>query len=218
MERLDYLVELGVTAVELMPVADFPGARNWGYDGVLPFAPDSRYGRPEDLKALIQAAHAKGLMVLLDVVYNHFGPEGNYLHVYAKAILHRAPPHPVGRGDQFRRRRQPRRCASFSSTMRCTGCTSITSTACAWMRCMRSSTTPSRTSSTELAERVHASIGRKRQVHLVLENDANEARYLGRGAEWPTCTYAAQWNDDIHHALHVLTDRRDRRLLRGLRG
>jgi 1,4-alpha-glucan branching enzyme/maltooligosyltrehalose trehalohydrolase len=86
-ERLDYLVELGVTAIELMPVADFPGARNWGYDGVLPFAPDSRYGRPEDLKALVQAAHARGLMVLLDVVYNHFGPEGNYLHVYAQPFF-----------------------------------------------------------------------------------------------------------------------------------
>jgi maltooligosyltrehalose trehalohydrolase len=87
MQRLDYLVELGVTAIELMPVADFPGARSWGYDGALLFAPDSRYGRPEDLKLLVQAAHAKGLMVLLDVVYNHFGPEGNYLHVYARKFF-----------------------------------------------------------------------------------------------------------------------------------
>ena len=78
-ERLDHLVETGITALELMPVADFPGRWNWGYDGVLPFAPDSAYGRPEDLKALIDAAHARGLMVFLDVVYNHFGPEGNYL-------------------------------------------------------------------------------------------------------------------------------------------
>ena len=82
-ERLDYLAELGITAVELMPVADFPGQRNWGYDGVLPFAPDRTYGRPEDLKALVQSAHSRGIMVLLDVVYNHFGPEGNYLGVYA---------------------------------------------------------------------------------------------------------------------------------------
>ena len=74
-QRLDYLVELGVTAIELMPVADFPGSRNWGYDGVLLYAPDSRYGRPEDLKELVQAAHERGLMILLDVVYNHFGPE-----------------------------------------------------------------------------------------------------------------------------------------------
>src|SRR5690348_17764181 len=66
-----------------MPLADFPGTRNWGYDGVLQFAPDSQYGRPEDLKNLIQSAHARGLMMFLDVVYNHFGPEGNYLDQYA---------------------------------------------------------------------------------------------------------------------------------------
>ena len=78
-EKLHHLHELGVTAIELMPLADVPGRRNWGYDGVLPFAPDSRYGRPEDLKALVQAAHRASLMVILDVVYNHFGPKGNYL-------------------------------------------------------------------------------------------------------------------------------------------
>ncbi|HEY1272665.1 MAG TPA: alpha-amylase family glycosyl hydrolase, partial [Terriglobales bacterium] len=77
--KLDYLADLGITAVELMPLSDFSGARNWGYDGVLPYSPDSSYGRPEELKRLVQAAHRKGLMVFLDVVYNHFGPEGNYL-------------------------------------------------------------------------------------------------------------------------------------------
>jgi maltooligosyltrehalose trehalohydrolase len=93
-ERLDHLVELGITALELMPLADFPGARNWGYDGVLLFAPDASYGRPEDLKAFVDAAHDKGLMVFLDVVYNHFGPDGNYLPVYAPQILtdrHKTP-------------------------------------------------------------------------------------------------------------------------------
>src|SRR6202035_2512814 len=70
-EQLDYLVDVGITALEIMPVADFPGKRNWGYDGVFPFAPDSVYGQPEDLKDLIQSAHERGLMVLLDVVYNH---------------------------------------------------------------------------------------------------------------------------------------------------
>ena len=77
-----------------MPLADFSGRRNWGYDGVLPFAPDSSYGRPEDLKALVQAAHRAGLMVFLDVVYNHFGPEGNYLHLYAPQFFtdrHKTP-------------------------------------------------------------------------------------------------------------------------------
>jgi maltooligosyltrehalose trehalohydrolase len=83
-ERLDYLADLGVTAVELMPLADFPGRRNWGYDGALLFAPDRTYGAPDDLKSLVQAAHARNMMVFLDVVYNHFGPEGNYLHVYAR--------------------------------------------------------------------------------------------------------------------------------------
>ena len=79
MERLDHLAATGITALELMPVSDFPGRWNWGYDGVLLFAPDSSYGRPEDLKALIDAAHVRGMMVFLDAVYNHFGPEGNYL-------------------------------------------------------------------------------------------------------------------------------------------
>ncbi len=82
-DKLDHLVATGITAIELMPVADFAGPRNWGYDGVLWYAPDSAYGRPDDLKALIDAAHLRGLMVFLDVVYNHFGPEGNYLGRYA---------------------------------------------------------------------------------------------------------------------------------------
>ena len=77
--RLAELAALGVTAIELMPVADFPGRRNWGYDGVLPFAPDASYGTPDELKALVDAAHVLGLMVLLDVVYNHVGTEGNEL-------------------------------------------------------------------------------------------------------------------------------------------
>src|SRR5437870_4950209 len=76
-DRLDHLADTGITALELMPLADFAGSRNWGYDGVLWYAPDSAYGGPEDLKALIDAAHQRGLMMMLDVVYNHFGPEGN---------------------------------------------------------------------------------------------------------------------------------------------
>ena len=99
--RLDYLAELGVTAIELMPVADFPGARDWGYDGAALFAPDAAYGRPEDLKALIDAAHSRGLMVFLDVVYNHFGPEGNYLSVYAKRFFDEAVHTPWGAAIAF---------------------------------------------------------------------------------------------------------------------
>ena len=81
--RLDYLNELGVNAIELLPVAQFPGSRNWGYDGVFPFAVQDSYGGPAGLKALVDAAHAKGIAIILDVVYNHLGPEGNYLGEYA---------------------------------------------------------------------------------------------------------------------------------------
>lgn len=80
--RLDELAELGVTAIEPMPVASFPGTRNWGYDGVGLFAPHAGYGGPEGLRRLVDAAHARGLGVILDVVYNHLGPEGNYLHAF----------------------------------------------------------------------------------------------------------------------------------------
>ncbi len=85
--KLDHLAATGITALELMPLADFAGHRNWGYDGVLWYAPDSAYGRPEDLKALIDEAHLRGLSVFLDVVYNHFGPEGNYLGRYAPSFF-----------------------------------------------------------------------------------------------------------------------------------
>jgi len=197
-ERLDYLAELGVTAIELMPVADFPGACNWGYDGVLPFAPDSRYGRPEDLKALVQVAHARGLMVLLDVVYNHFGPEGNYLHVYAKQFFTERHHTPWGAAINFD--------GPGSRTVR----EFFIHNALYWLEeyhldglrldAVHAIVDDSQPHIlTELAQRVHAGIGRERQVHLILENDANEARYLGESG------YRAQWNDDIHHALHVLT-------------
>lgn len=85
-ERLPHLAELGVTAIELLPVADFPGERNWGYDGVLLYAPARAYGHPDDLRALVDAAHRLGLTVILDVVYNHFGPDGNYLGVYSPSF------------------------------------------------------------------------------------------------------------------------------------
>ncbi|RYY86934.1 MAG: malto-oligosyltrehalose trehalohydrolase [Chitinophagaceae bacterium] len=80
--KLDHLLELGVTAIELMPVAQFPGSRNWGYDGVFPFAVQNSYGGPEGLQRLVDACHQRGLAVVLDVVYNHLGPEGNYLGAY----------------------------------------------------------------------------------------------------------------------------------------
>ncbi|HWV63293.1 MAG TPA: alpha-amylase family glycosyl hydrolase, partial [Oxalicibacterium sp.] len=102
--QLPSLAELGITAIELMPVAEFPGARNWGYDGVLPYAPDASYGSPEQLKALVDTAHGLGMMVFLDVVYNHFGPEGNYLGAYAKDFFRDDIHTPWGQAIDFRRR------------------------------------------------------------------------------------------------------------------
>jgi maltooligosyltrehalose trehalohydrolase len=93
-EKLDHLVQLGVTAIKIMPVANFRGKRNWGYDGVLLYAPDSSYGRLEDFTAVVDAAHLRDLMVILDVVYNHFGPDGNFLPSYAPQIFtdhHKTP-------------------------------------------------------------------------------------------------------------------------------
>ncbi len=99
-DKLDHLVATGITALELMPLADFAGKRNWGYDGVLWYAPDAMFGRPDDLKALIDEAHLRGLTVFLDVVYNHFGPEGNY-HRAICAVLLRRCAYAVGLGDQL---------------------------------------------------------------------------------------------------------------------
>lgn len=103
-ERLPALAELGITAIELMPLGQFPGERNWGYDGVLPFAPQHSYGSPEQLRELIDQAHGHGLMVLMDVVYNHFGPDGNYLGQYASGFFRQDRQTPWGAAIDFRRR------------------------------------------------------------------------------------------------------------------
>jgi maltooligosyltrehalose trehalohydrolase len=174
--KLDHLAALGVTAIELMPVADFPGGRNWGYDGAYLFAPDSRYGRPEDLKALVDAAHARGLMAFLDVVYNHFGPEGNYLHVYApQFFIHNA----LYWLEEY-----------HFDGLRFDA-----------VHAIMDHSDPDIL--TELAGRVHEYFGDTRRVHLVLENDHNAAHYLGRDRRARPRCYVAQWNDDVHHALHV---------------
>lgn len=195
-ERLDYLAGLGVTAIELMPLSDFPGGRNWGYDGVLPFAPESRYGTPEELKELVQAAHERGLMVFLDVVYNHFGPEGNYLHLYAPQFFTDRHRTPWGAAINFD--------GELSGWVR----GFFIHNALYWLEeyhldGLRLDAVHAIADGSEkhflieLAERVRRRFDSERHVHLVLENDANEARYLGRGR------YDAQWNDDLHHALHV---------------
>jgi malto-oligosyltrehalose trehalohydrolase len=202
-QKLDYLRDLGITAIELMPLSDFPGSRNWGYDGVLPFAPDSSYGSPEDLKRLIQSAHAKGIMVFLDVVYNHFGPEGNYLHLYTPQFFTKRHHTPWGDAINFDGP-QSRVVRDF-----------FIQNALYWLEeyhfdglrldAVESIVDDSKPNIlTELAQTIREQLGKERFVHLILENGDNISRYLQRDENGAVRLYNAQWNDDIHHALHVL--------------
>jgi malto-oligosyltrehalose trehalohydrolase len=200
-ERLDHLVELGVTVLEIMPVADFPGGRNWGYDGVLPYAPDSSYGRPEQFKALIDVAHARGLSVLLDVVYNHLGPEGNYLSLYAPQFFNDRHQTPWGPAINFD--------GQGSHTVR----EFFIHNALYWLEeyhldglrldavhAIADAGSPPLLE--ELARRVRAA-ALPRNVHLILENEHNQSQWLERQARGDAVLYDAQWNDDLHHVLHV---------------
>jgi maltooligosyltrehalose trehalohydrolase len=187
---LPWLADLGITAVELMPVNDFPGTRNWGYDGVLPFAPDRAYGSPDDLKALVDAAHDHGLMIFLDVVYNHFGPDGNYLAGYAPQFFREDVSTPWGPAIDFRRG-EVRRFFTENTLywlmeyrfdgLRFDAVHAITESD--WLD--------------EMAAQVRATVEKDREVHLVLEHDGNVAHHLRRD-------FDAQWNDDGHHVLHVM--------------
>jgi len=197
--KLDHLVATGITALELMPLADFAGQRNWGYDGVLWYAPDSVYGRPDDLKALIDEAHLRGLMVFLDVVYNHFGPEGNYLGRYAPGFFMEAQT-PWGSAIDYR---VPQvRAFAIENALY-------------WLREYRFDglRLDAVHAIPELGEismlhDLSVAVGKlaaetRRHIHLVLENDDNSASALDAGQDPPRGKYRAQWNDDYHHAWHV---------------
>lgn len=201
--RLDYLVDLGVTAVELMPIAQFAGKRGWGYDGVLPFAPENAYGRPADLKRFVQAAHQRGLMVFLDVVYNHFGPEGNYLHSYAADFFNPRHQTPWGAAINFD--------GDNARTVR----DFFIHNALYWIEEYRfdglrldavhaiaDDSEPHIVA--ELAAAVREGPGAQRHVHLILENEHNQSRFLPRDSADRPVLADAQWNDDTHHGFHVL--------------
>ena len=200
--RLDSLAELGVTAVELMPVSQFPGRRNWGYDGVYPFAVQESYGGPEGLRRLVDACHLRGLAVVLDVVYNHLGPEGNYLSDFGPYFSdrHRTPWGPALNFD-----------GPWSDEVR----RFFHENALYWLRefhvdalrldaihgIMDFSASPFLS---ELAGAVgDLRVEEGRRVYLIPESDLNDARVVtprdegGYGLD-------AQWSDDFHHALHTL--------------
>ncbi len=203
-ERLDYLVELGVTAIELMPVADFPGRRNWGYDGVLLFSPAAVYGSPADLKRLVRAAHARGLMVFLDVVYNHLGPEGNYLHVYGGDVFFTDRYQtPWGSAVNFQDQgSRPVRDFFIHNALYWLEEYRFDGLRLDAVHAIFDNSSPGIL--TELAATVRQRLGRRRHIHLILENDNNEAHYLARDENGSPAHFTAQWNDDLHHACHVL--------------
>lgn len=201
-DRLEYLQELGITAIELMPVAQFPGERNWGYDGVFPFAVQNSYGGPQGLKKLVNACHGCGLAVVLDVVYNHLGPEGNYLGQFGPYFTERYRT-PWGKALNFD--------GAWSDEVR----RYFIENALYWVRefhvdALRLDAVHAivdhspRPFLEELAMEFHEEAKRlNRQIWLFPESAANDARLI-RSPELGGYGMDAQWNDDFHHALHVL--------------
>lgn len=206
--RLDYLTDLGITAIELMPVAQFPGNRNWGYDGVCPFAPQNTYGGPTGLKKLINSAHKKGLGVVLDVVYNHLGPEGNYLGRFGPYFTGRYRT-PWGKAVNFD--------GPYSDEVR----HFFIENALYWVEefhvdGLRLDAVhgifdfSARHFLTDLCEEVHSHARRLgREVAVIAESDLNDARIISP-PEMGGYGLDAQWDDDFHHALHTLLTGEDK--------
>jgi maltooligosyltrehalose trehalohydrolase len=198
--HLDHLIRLGVTMIELMPVAECPGRWNWGYDGVLPFAPAQRYGGPTALKRLVDECHRRGIGVILDVVYNHFGPSGNFLHAYASRFFtdkHRTP-----WGSAI----------NFDDTGAVNVRRFFIENALYWLdefhfdglrfdAVHAIEDTSAKPFLAELGETIRSTLP-GRHIHLILENDRNQPALLGHGAGGAG-SFDAQWNDDFHHALRV---------------
>ena len=190
--QLPRLAALGITAVQLMPVSDFPGRRNWGYDGVLPYAPDTTYGSPADLQALVDTAHGLGLQIFLDVVYNHFGPDGNYFPSYAHDFFRTDISTPWGEAIDFRR---------------CEVRDFFIGNALQWvcdyridgLRFDAVHAIQDKDFLHELATAIRAATP-GRHVHLIVENEENDSELIGGGPH----NFDSQWADDFHHCMHVL--------------
>ena len=202
LSHLDDLQDLGITALEIMPVAQFPGNRNWGYDGVHPFAPQNSYGGPEGLKKLVNACHKRGMALVLDVVYNHLGPEGNYLRDFGPYFTDRYRT-PWGEAINFD--------GPESDEVR----RFFIDNALYWMTefhidALRIDAVhaildfSARPFLQEFAETIQG-LGEtlNRRVHLIAESDLNDNRVL-RSLELGGFGLDAQWNDDFQHALHAL--------------
>ena len=200
--RLDELKSLGITAVELMPVAQFPGERNWGYDGVYPFAVQASYGGPEGLKRLVDACHQRGMAVVLDVVYNHLGPEGNYLSEFGPYFTD-AYRTPWGQAINFDGADSDEVVKFFAqNALQWVGDFHIDALR---LDAIHGIVDRNARPFLELlgceVDRLAEETGRK--IYLIAESDLNDSRFVlprkanGYGLH-------AQWNDDFHHAVHVL--------------
>jgi len=191
--KLAYLAELGITAIELMPLSQAPGARTWGYDGVLPYAPNEIYGTPDDVKHFVSAAHGHGLAVYLDVVYNHFGPEGSFLHRYAPQFFTQRQATPWGAAiDYSSPGNDPVRAYFIENALYWLAEYRFDGLRFDATQCIYDERSPA-----VLPELLGRARALDRPVHLVVENDLNEIALQRAG-------YDAQWNDDVHHAAHVL--------------
>ena len=197
--RLDHLEQLGITAIELMPVAQFAGNRGWGYDGTLLYAPHTAYGGPEQLKRLVDAAHERGLMVFLDVVYNHFGPEGNYLSHYAPEFFHPERHTPWGAAIAYEKPAVRRYFIDNAlywigeymiDGLRFDAIDQILDQGASHLLDELA---------LELRQRFPG-----RHVHLATEDDRNMVRHIERDANGAVILFDAEWNDDFHHAAHVI--------------
>ena len=200
--QLDELRDLGVTAIELMPVAQFPGWRNWGYDGAFPYAVQDSYGGPDGLRRLVGECHARGLAVVLDVMYNHVGPEGNHLGNFGPYFTdrYRAPWGPAlnfdGPGSDEVRRYFIENAVQWLEdfhvdALRIDAIHGIVDT----------SARPFLLELAEAADDRAERLGRR--LHLIAESDLGAVRVI-RPRELGGFGFSAQWTDDFHHSLHAL--------------
>jgi malto-oligosyltrehalose trehalohydrolase len=198
-DELDRLAALGITAIEIMPVAQFGGDRGWGYDGVLPYCPHNVYGTADDLSALIDAAHDRGLMVLLDVVYNHFGPDGNYLPLYAPDFFDEDRHTPWGAGIDYTK--TPVRRFFIENALYWIGEFGFDGLRLDAIDQIVDPSDPELL--IELAREVRARFP-DRHVHLTTEDNRNVTHLHERGEGGDVPLHTAEWNDDVHNAAHVL--------------
>ena len=198
-EKLPLLAELGVTMIEVLPVSQFGGNRGWGYDGVLLYAPHSAYGSPEDFKAFIDAAHGHGLSVVLDIVLNHFGPEGNYLPLLSPDFFHKERMTPWGNGIAY----------DIDAVRRYIGEAPLY-----WLKeynldGLRFDAIDQIEDSAdkhvliEIAERIRAELP-DRAIHLTTEDSRNVIFLHPRNEDGAAPLFTGEWNDDFHNAVHVL--------------